>query len=82
MKTASYILPEHWASALIDGDDTGLDDRETKALNLFVEYMVEKHGACRCLDVGEDSDFKKYHDAREYGVLACNVSEFTFEIGE
>jgi hypothetical protein len=82
MKTVSYTLPEHWASALINGDDTGLDDRETKALDFFVEYMVEKHGACRCLDVSGESDFKKYHDAREYGVLACTVSEFTFEIGE
>jgi hypothetical protein len=44
--------------------------------------MVEKHGACRCLDVSGESDFKKYHDAREYGVLACNVSEFTFETEE
>ena len=80
MKTTSYLLPEHWACALINGDESGLDDCEQEALDSFVAYMVEKHGACHCVDVGEHCGFVKYHDAQEYGVLACDVANFIFDV--
>lgn len=80
METTSYLLPSHWACALINGDESGLDDDEQKALDLFVAYMVKRYGACHCVDVGEDCGFTRYHDAEEYGVLACDVSGFIFAI--
>jgi hypothetical protein len=30
METKTYWLPAHWASALINGDTTGLDDADEK----------------------------------------------------
>lgn len=74
MKTATYTLPTHWASALINGDWSGLDEHDEEALTRVM------HGEALpdCLDVHDDSTFCKYHDAQPYGVLACDCSTFVF----
>jgi hypothetical protein len=75
----TYELPQHWASALINGDDSGLDEDDIERLNEFERDMVKEYGKCWCVDVEEEGYFKTYHDARKYGVLACNVAIFTFD---
>lgn len=79
METIDYTLPVHWASALINGDDSGLDDDEQDALDEFVNDMVQQHGKCYCIGVKEDTNFVKYHDAEIYGILACDCATFVFE---
>ena len=75
-------LPEHWACALLYGDDSGLDSRDEKALDKFVDHMVASFGACLCVNVESDDsgDFRHYHDASDFGALACNVAVFTFDV--
>ncbi len=78
IKTYTLMLPTHWACALINGDESGMDDDEIAMLNEFVDNTVRVYGSCHCVDVSEDTEFMRWHDAAPYGVLACDVAEFTF----
>jgi hypothetical protein len=78
IKTYTLMLPTHWASPLVNGDETGLEDEDQAQLDAFVNDMVRTYGSCHCVDVSEDTEFMRWHDAAQYGVLACDVAEFTF----
>lgn len=81
MKTEIYELPADWASYFINGDDSGYGDGQIIAMQAFEGDMIERHGLCWCVGVSDDGDdFRRYHDATRYGVLACNVAEFTFDV--
>jgi hypothetical protein len=82
MITETFVLPTHWATALNYGDETGLENEDIEALNAFHHWMLAKYGGCRCLEVGSDRWFQRLHDATEYGILPCDVSEFTFDVTE
>ena len=73
-ETATYKLPAHWASALINGDYTGLEERDEEQLTRVIagEDLPDPIG------VSDEPEFLKYHDARPYGVLACDCLTFTF----
>lgn len=75
----TYDLPEHWASALINGDESGLDDDDAAALDRW-EHATRGADSFFCVDVADSDsgDFRRYHDAERFGVLACNVAQFTF----
>lgn len=76
MKTHTYTLPTHWASAFINDDWSGItDDLEEEAMMQFLANEVRGY---YCTGVSEDSSFVKYHDAADYGVLASDCSEFIF----
>lgn len=75
-----FTLPTHWATALVNGDLTGFDDDDLKHIEEFTEDMVHQYGKCWCVDVGEDVNFIRHHDASVYGVLACDCSTYTFDI--
>lgn len=82
MDTVEYILPTHFACALINSDESGLEESDSEALNRFVEDMVKEYGMFHCIDVDEEGEgFLKYHDLQPYGVLACDCAKFTFQIG-
>ena len=66
--------------ALVNGDESGMDVWEIKELRQFEKHMVSEFGACWCLDVGADSWFQTCHDATRFGVLACEVSTFSFDV--
>ena len=80
----SFELPEHWACPLLYGDESGLEADDESALGRFVRWMVKQYGACLCVDVESDDsgDFRSYHDATDFGALACNVAVFTFDISK
>jgi hypothetical protein len=73
IETITYILPAHWASALINGDESGFTDEESEALEAWLTY----ENAGSCFDVSFVPFFSSTHDARFY-VLACDCLEFTF----
>ena len=83
MKLLELDLPTHWASALINGDMSGYDDGDIAALDAFTDDMVKEYGQCWAVDMAEDDggDFRTYHDARRFGVLACDVTTYSFDIG-
>lgn len=76
MKTATFKLPDFWASALINGDESGLSEVDGQALANWQDTIP---GLGPCLDCGEEGEFAWHHDASEL-VLACSVVEYTFEI--
>lgn len=74
MKTVDYTLPAHWASALINDDFTGLEEADADQLDAlhYGEQLSD------CVGHSDEPFFCTYHDARPYGVLACDCLEFTF----
>jgi len=77
MKTETYELPSFWASPLINGDYSGMEDTDIEAL----EKWLEKEKPGYCVSLSDESFFAWRHDASAY-VLACDCSEFTFIIGD
>jgi len=43
MNIYSYTLADHWLSALINGDYSGLEDDEVLALDAFLEYLPKHY---------------------------------------
>jgi len=73
LKFETYVLPVYWASALINGDDSGLEDDEIKEINAFCK------GLGPCVDVSEEEEFSWTNDANDMGGA---VATFTFQILE
>ena len=74
MKTIDYMLPAHWASALVNNDFSGVDDTEAEQINAWL--IEEKPGAC--LTCSGEASFAWHHDAEYIGVLAGNCLLYTF----
>ena len=69
-------IPSHWLSAIINGDESGFDyyndPGDFKAYQEFCKNEIPENAI---LDFSDVSIFLKYHDAKPYGVLACDVTE-------
>lgn len=72
MTTETYTLPIYWASYLVNGDASGLQDNEQTVIDAWMES--EKPG--NCVDVDENYWFSSHNDART--MLAGDVAEYTF----
>jgi rubredoxin len=75
---AEYDLPTFFASALINGDESGLEEEDAKALALFRADLIKRHIAADCVDLKDNESFQHYHDMNSYGVLACTCATFRF----
>ena len=81
MEFHSLFLPDFWGSALVNGDYSGLEKEDMKELNLFMEYWKDDLDF-GLIDVPSDenacieSHFMTYHDAKQFGVLACDCWEY------
>lgn len=68
-------IPEHWLSAIVNGDETGFDysgdEQDYRNYQAFREG--ELSDGWRVSSYSEESEFSHRHDASPYGVLACNV---------
>lgn len=71
MKTSTYILPAHWASALINGDTSGMEDAEEKELDDWL--ALEQPGYC--VDCEDNVGFSWHNDAT---ALGGDCMTFTF----
>lgn len=80
MQIENFELPAFWASALINGDTSGLSDNDEQALDDFAEFMLAEYGSCWALDCSEEPSFMRWHDAARFGVLACDVLTFSFDV--
>ena len=78
MKTITLRLPDFWATALFNDDTSGFEYEDEKPFQEFCEWMVKNYGTSEPVAMLEDPHFMKYHDASQFGVLACNVHEYTF----
>jgi len=76
--TLTVALPEHWLPAIVNCDPTGLDHAEYDALCRWEDDTVREFGPIAIgLPDDHGSYFARYHDAAEYGVLACMCVDVT-----
>jgi hypothetical protein len=71
VKITTYILPAHWASALVNNDRSGLSDLEEQELDMWLEDTDPGY----CVSVSDEEYFAHMNDAN---ALPCSVLEFTF----
>jgi hypothetical protein len=64
-------VPEHWLSALINSDESGLDDKESAELKAFCDGELSDNW--HVSSYYAEGEFMKDHDAQPYGVLACDA---------
>ena len=69
LETMSYTLPMYWASYLINGDASGLEDGEQAVIDAFLEREGNPH-FCDC---GE-SYFSWHNDATSLGGDVCDYT--------
>lgn len=68
-----FELPVYWASCLINGDDSGTDEKELAAINAFI--AKEDLQGWHCTEVSERSWFQWGNDGTNLG---CETARFTF----
>ena len=79
MNIVTYTLPAFWNTALFYDDTTSFEGyEEEKRFQDFCEYMLKEHGTSEPVDCTDEPHFTKWHDATSFGVLACDVLEYTF----
>jgi hypothetical protein len=74
-ETITLSLPAHWLCPILYGDTDGLDARETRAFERWLADTIRDigHGTLPLIGTINDNPyFARYHDAAEYGVLACD----------
>ena len=71
-----FVLPEFWLPALVNGDTTGLDEEDERALDAF---LADLPADAYCVGTDDsEASFCTRHDATRYGVLACNCVDVRF----
>jgi len=81
MEFYSLHLPDFWGSSLVNNDYSGLELEDESKLNLFIEHWQDDLDFS-VIDVPSDenayieSHFMTYHDAKQFGVLACDCWEY------
>lgn len=78
METITLNLPDFWATALFYDDVSGFEYEDEKPFQDFCLWMQKHYGTSEPVDMDEEPSFSKYHDATQFGVLACNVHKYTF----
>ena len=76
--TLTLAVPAHWLCPIAYGDTTGLDDAEVTAFERWMDDMTREFGQITLGDISPCEHFARYHDAAEYGVLACDCVDVTF----
>ena len=75
-KQFTLTIPSHWLCAIINGDESSFDysndQQDYEAYQAFCECEIPENAI---LDPADIELFMTYHDAKPYGVLACNVTE-------
>ena len=73
MNTVTLTAPSEWASYLINGDASGLNDAEIAACDAWIDDIgVGAPVGC------EDAGFINWHDARLFAPFAADCQAYTF----
>jgi hypothetical protein len=72
------ILPAFFASAIVNSDESGMDDREIRHMNAYLSDM--KSNGWNVVGLFDDNEafFSSFHDARDY-VLPCDCLTYLVE---
>ena len=80
METVTLELPDFWATALFNDDTSGFEYEDEQPFQDFCQWMLKHYGTSEPVDMETEPHFSKYHDATQFGVLACNIHRYTFII--
>lgn len=72
---STLVLPACWASALINDDESGLDDAEIETISMFMEAVEPG----RCVGCSDAPFFARTHDAIDFA-KAGDCLEFQFQV--
>ena len=75
-------LPAHWLAPILYGDTSGLDDAEDRAFGRWLMDHLNEFGETHIGKIKDAPYFARYHDAAEYGVLACDCYDVEFMVRE
>ena len=79
MKTVDFILPSYYASALVNGDYSGLSDEEMAILTNFVHDNMFKYGMFDCVEADvENVYFSSHNELTGMRHLGSDVCKYTF----
>jgi hypothetical protein len=78
METITLELPDFWSTALFYDDTSGFEYEDEKPFQEFCEWAVKNYGTSEPVDMDDEPHFMKHHDAKQFGVLACNAHRYTF----
>ena len=78
MTKIELILPDFWAAALFNDDTSCFEYDDEMAFQEFCRWALKNYGTSEPVDMEEEGHFMTYHDAQQFGVLACNVHRYTF----
>lgn len=79
METITFILPEIFASALINDDYSGLEETDINELNAFISDSSEENHCFYCVGCSEESFFSWSNDINNLGATCL---EYTFNISK
>ena len=79
--TVEITLPVDWLAALFNSDVSSYDDEDLAQLEEFTHYMLKNYGNAIPIDCDLGTEhFTAWHDATQFGVLACNACTVTFPV--
>lgn len=73
LEVHTYTAPSCWASYLINGDASGLDDEDIAKCDAWLESLPSQW-CVSCEELG----FCHFHDAREFAPCAADCAIYTF----
>ena len=74
----TLAIPAHWLCPIMYGDFTGLEDDDYEKFNKWLNDMTSEFGELAICRISDGTDFVRYHDAADYGVLACDCHDVDF----
>jgi len=73
-----YQLPKNWAHYLIYGEQDGYDEGEVSRIRQWERRTFWNAEFWDCVDVADDCEFMRYHDATNVLPVAAECLTFAF----
>jgi len=69
--------PSAWASYLINGDSSGLEESDIQEADQFAKWLGGYIVDCTSEDDENHPGFMRWHDAAQFGTLAADCTQYT-----
>jgi len=80
MQTYIFTIASHYASALVNGDYTGLEDNEEKELNDFLAYLKREYGTSNLVLTDYYAENEPDFNRDDVTNLWANCLQFNLEV--
>jgi len=80
MQTYIFTIASHYASALVNGDYSGLEDNEEKELNNFLAYLEREYGTSNLVLTDYYAENEADFNRDDVTNLWANCLQFNLEV--